>query len=89
MKRRLKMKRSKISSILLDELLEEMKERKEIDNMKKKELSFMTDDLLEKVEEVIDFIIYEFDEVEKDEYMKKYIEILFFMKYVLYGLQLK
>ena len=77
------MKRSKISSILLDELLEEMKERKEIDNMKrKKELSFMMDDLLEKVDGVIDFIINEFDEVEQDEYMKEYLETLYFMNYV-------
>jgi len=50
---------------------------------RKKELSFMMDDLLEKVDGVIDFIIYEFDEVEQDEYMKEYLETLYFMNYVL------
>ena len=72
---------------LLNELLK--LEEKEIDNMKRKELSFMMDDLLAKVDEVIDFIIYEFDAVEKDEYMKECLETLFYMDYVLYGLQLK
>jgi len=63
-----------------------MKRKKELSFM---ELSFMMDDLLEKVEGVIDFIINEFDEVEQDEYMKECIETLFCMNYVLYGLQLK
>ena len=63
-----------------------MKRKKELSFM---ELSFMMDDLLEKVDGVIDFIINEFDEVEQDEYMKECIETLFCMNYVLYGLQLK
>ena len=62
------MNRSKISSILLDELLEEIKERKEINNLKRKKiLSIMLDELLEKVIVTKDFLLNEFNEVEKEE----------------------
>jgi len=80
------MKRKKREN-LLNELLEW--EEKEIDNVKRKELSFMMDDLLEKIEGVIDFIVYEFDEVERDEKdMKECLKTLCYMNYILYGLQL-
>jgi len=62
------MKRNEISSILLDELLEEIKERKEINNLKRKKiLSIMLDELIEKVEETKDFLLNEFNEVEREE----------------------
>ena len=62
------MKRNEILSILLDELLEEIKERKEINKLKRKQiLSIMLDELLEKVEETKDFLLNEFNEVEREE----------------------
>ncbi len=62
------MKRSEILSIMLDELLEEIKERKEINKLKRKQiLSIMLDELLEKVEETKDFLLNEFNEVEREE----------------------
>lgn len=60
------MKRNEISTILLDELLEEIKERKEINKLKRKQiLSIMIDELLEKVEETKDFLLNVFNEVER------------------------
>jgi len=62
------MKRNEILSILLDELLEEIKERKEINKLKRKQiLSIMLDELLKKVEETKDFLLEEFNEVEREE----------------------
>ena len=76
------MKRSKISSILLDELLEEMRERKEINNLKRKKiLSIMLDELLEKVEETKDFLLNEFNEVEREE-EKEIMEYIVALSYI-------
>ena len=62
------MKRNEISSILLDELLEEMKERKEINNLKRKKiLSIMLDELVQKIEETIDICKLTFRESRKVE----------------------
>lgn len=80
------MKRSKISSILLDELPEEMKERKEINNLERKKiLSIMFDELLEKVEETKDFLLNEFNEVEREEEeeIKDYILALSYIENVI------
>ena len=72
------MKRNEILTILLDELLEEIKERKEINKLKRKQiLSIMLDELVQKIEETIDFIYDEFSELErKDEDLKEYLDAL-------------
>ena len=62
------MMRKEILTILLEELLEEIKEGKEIDNLKRKKiLSVMLNELLEKVEETKDFLLNEFNEAEREE----------------------
>jgi hypothetical protein len=58
-------KEKEISSILLDEFLDELLE--EIKKRRKKILSIMLDELLKKVEETKDFLLDEFNEVEKEE----------------------
>ena len=62
------MKRNEISTILLDELLEKIKEKEDINKLKRKQiLSILLDELLEKVEETKDFLLNEFNEVEREE----------------------
>ena len=80
------MKRNEILSILLDELLEEIKERKEINKLKRKQiLSIMLDELLEKVEETKDFLLNEFNEVEREEEQEimEYIQALSYIESVI------
>ena len=69
------MKRNEISSILLDELLEEIKERR------KRILSIMLDELLKKVEETKDFLLNEFNEVEREE-EKEIMEYIVALSYI-------
>ena len=76
------MNRSKISSILLEELLEEIKERKEINKLKRKQiLSILLDELLEKVEETKDFFLNEFNEVEREQ-EKEIMEYIVALSYI-------
>lgn len=69
------MKRNEISAILLDELLEKIKEKKDINKLKRKQiLSVMLDELLEKVVATEEYIFNEFNEVEREqEDLKEYL----------------
>ena len=72
------MKRNEILSILLDELLEEMKKKR------KKILSIMLDELLEKVVATEDYIFNEFNEVEREEEdLKEYLDALSYIENVI------
>jgi len=76
------MKRNEISTILLDELLEKIKEKRDINKLKRKQiLSVMLDELLEKVEETKDFLLNEFNEVEKEQ-EKEIMEYIVALSYI-------
>lgn len=78
-------KRKEILSILLDEFLEEMEERKEVNiKTRKKILSVMLNELLERVEITKDYIFNEFNELERDEEdLTEYIEALSYIENVI------